>query len=427
MQTEMGCLGNKMESFISGFLEFGAELGQWWEVLATIGAILAAGFTAGIFYLNRKNKDSQKAKDYKGLLERAKEEAKRQEQIANDARAQMAKQNAQLRKYNNLKETLLGRDTDLWTLHEPSPYDGYDRDILSKKLEIMTVMNLKGGVGKTTIATNLAAYYEKVHKRKVLLVDLDFQASATTAILNLSGLDTLDIKGASHLFSGDRVEQIYPSEVIVKILGDRLPKTKLIPCSYSFSGAENRLMVSWLLKETEFDPRYALSRFLHLEGPLARFDYDTVIIDAPPRLSLGAINALTASSTVIIPTLPDRLSSEAVENFISNLNSIAPVLNQGLDKILIAMNRTSSSKLSAQEEAIVQQLQTFSEKWEGKSRVLKTNLPGRAAFANATYEKTLAWFQRDGTSPPIQSILHDFGDEVSREIGLRVPERELSN
>jgi chromosome partitioning protein len=81
-------------------------------------------------------------------------------------------------------------------------------------------------------------------------------------------------------------------------------------------------MLRWLIGDEGDDVRYRLANVL-TSDPFSQ--YDLILIDAPPRLSTGAINALASSQVVLIPTVLDRLSAEAIGNFVSRLNHFRPM------------------------------------------------------------------------------------------------------
>jgi cellulose biosynthesis protein BcsQ len=94
-------------------------------------------------------------------------------------------------------------------------------------------------------------------------------------------------------------------------------RAKLIPAYYSLASTENRVMVEWLLDKRKDDVRYALAKILH--DPIVQSEYDIIIIDAPPRLTTGCVQGLCAATHVLIPTVLDGLSAEAVGAFADQL------------------------------------------------------------------------------------------------------------
>lgn len=185
---------------------------------------------------------------------------------------------------------------------------------------IITVANLKGGVGKTTVAANLAAHYAYQGDR-VLFIDLDFQGSSSAMML--SGHHSPDT-AARLVDSGSKdillhqVDQLRLNWRHPNRPAGWRPNAYGVPADYSLARADNRAMVCWLLQEYQSDPRYLLANALL--DPEIQNRYDRVIIDAPPRMVAGQIQALCASTHVLIPTILDRLSAEAVLRFVNQLS-----------------------------------------------------------------------------------------------------------
>ena len=105
---------------------------------------------------------------------------------------------------------------------------------------------------------------------------------------------------------------------------DNLPNGDLIefyavPAYYDLAQAENRLMVEWLIGDGIRDIRYHLAELLLSDEVQRR--YDRIIIDAPPRLTTAHVQALAASTHVLIPTVLDQLSGEAVGSFVDQIIS----------------------------------------------------------------------------------------------------------
>ena len=207
----------------------------------------------------------------------------------------------------------------------------YERLIDSSK-PIMVVGNLKGGVGKTTVATNLAAHYAIKKNEKVLLIDADYQGSASSMLFTpTSRIPTSDMDSASTVaFSGfctdemfGRIQQQSNSLGMVHDLS-----VWAIASYYDLAQAENRLMIEWVInaeddsdgirKVGHQDVRYILANLLHSDNINGKFD--RVIIDAPPRLTCACIQSFCAATDLVIPTVLDDLSGEAVGSFVSQIN-----------------------------------------------------------------------------------------------------------
>lgn len=144
---------------------------------------------------------------------------------------------------------------------------------------ILALANQKGGVGKTTSAVNIAASLGILAK-KVLLVDLDPQGSATSSLGVAK--KSLRFSIADLLIGGCRTEDA--------LLHTDFQNLDLLPANVSLAGAEFDLI------ERE-EPEAALRRILH---PL-KDDYDYIILDCPPSLGMLTVNAMVASDGVIIP------------------------------------------------------------------------------------------------------------------------------
>ncbi len=189
-------------------------------------------------------------------------------------------------------------------------------------IPIVTIANLKGGVGKTTITANLAAYFTHIGKR-ALLIDLDYQGSLTATLLTTTGkvADFTGTQTAERFLQGDANAANLKGAIIDL---DPTLSCGLVPSYYELQQGEDTLMLSWLAGLEARDIRFSLSRVL--ADPLIQSTYDLVLIDAPPRLTAGFINALCASTHLFIPAILDKLSAEAATYFARQVVALADPL-----------------------------------------------------------------------------------------------------
>ena len=201
-------------------------------------------------------------------------------------------------------------------------------------MQIISVINQKGGVGKTTTVINLAAGLIKKSKR-VLVIDLDPQGNATTG-LGLSNLDNSRstiygvLNGAKSL-----------DEVIKKTQFENLD---LITSNVDLSGLE---------VETAADSKRAFILKDQLESFLKDYGtkYDYIFIDCPPSLSLLTVMALVASYSLVVPLQTEFFALEGVTQLIKTIERIKNNLNPDLliRGILLTMY-DKRNKLSGQVE-----------------------------------------------------------------------------
>lgn len=170
---------------------------------------------------------------------------------------------------------------------------------------IYTLVNQKGGVGKTTTAINTGAYIAHFGQR-VLIVDLDPQANATSCL----GIDKHRVKGSTY----DAILNSTPANSLV-LYNDRL-KLSLLPSSPALAGAEVELVAQFARE----------SRLKQALSPLIdRFDY--ILIDCPPSLGLLTVNGLVAARDgVIIPVQCEYLALEGLGQLTQTLQLVRSAL-----------------------------------------------------------------------------------------------------
>lgn len=181
---------------------------------------------------------------------------------------------------------------------------------------VMVCANLKGGVGKTTVALNLAACFARRSEERggkpVLAIDLDFQGSMSSMAFPgeawKPGLG--DDSRASAAIGGGK-DGRWITQASQPVVGVR--HLYGLSAFYDLARTENRLQVQWLLEDNPRDMRFFLADLLFSDA--VRNAYDLVIIDAPPRLTTACVQALCAGTHLLIPTVLDDLSADAVGNF----------------------------------------------------------------------------------------------------------------
>jgi chromosome partitioning protein len=179
---------------------------------------------------------------------------------------------------------------------------------------IVTFANQKGGVGKTTTAVSLSVALGKRGQR-VLLVDLDPQANATSAV----GVEGNDSAGTYDALLGDMEAR----DCIVRVEHEHLD---LMPSRPALAGAEVELV-----------PALARERKLATAIEPLRGDYDWIFVDCPPSLGLLTINALTASDYVIVPVQCEYMALEGLSRLMETLHLVRDNLNSKLSILGVAL------------------------------------------------------------------------------------------
>jgi chromosome partitioning protein len=173
---------------------------------------------------------------------------------------------------------------------------------------LYALVNQKGGVGKTTTAINLSAYLAQLGQR-VLLVDLDPQANATSCL----GIDKRKVeRGIYEVLMDDTA----PAEAL--LFNPKL-KITLLPSAPELSGAEVEL-VNEIGRELRLKQRLSL----------ISKDYDYVLIDCPPSLSLLTVNALAAAEAVLVPVQCEYLALEGLGQLAQTISRVRSALNPSL-------------------------------------------------------------------------------------------------
>jgi chromosome partitioning protein len=233
--------------------------------------------------------------------------------------------------------------------------------------KIITICNQKGGTGKTTTAVNLAAYLALAGK-KVLLVDLDPQANATSG----AGINRHNVKQSTYHVI---LEELDIKEIIQTTA---INNFWVAPSNLDLTGAEVEL-VSALGRE------YRLKKALQKE----KENFDFIINDSPPSLGLLTINALCASDSVLVPVQCEYYALEGVTQLVNTVKLVKDNLNPSLsiEGVLLTMAdfRTNLTK------EVIHEVRNYF-----KDKVYQTVIPRSVRLTEApSFGKPVALYDKD--------------------------------
>ena len=218
---------------------------------------------------------------------------------------------------------------------------------------IISVVNQKGGVGKSTSAVNVSAYLGQ-SGFKTLLIDMDPQSNATSGL----GIYPEDIKKSSY-------DAIINFEVPAKtVLITGYDNLDIMPSSEKLSGAEVELV-------SNFKREYRLKDIIDQLSS----EYDYILIDCSPALGLLTINALTASGEVLIPLQCEYYALEGIARLLKTVDLVKHNLNKGLEISGVVLTMYTRTRLSDQ---AVKEIRKY---FPGK--VFKTIIPRNIRLAEA--------------------------------------------
>lgn len=313
---------------------------------------------------------------------------------------------ARVMNFDLLRDALLAGEGEVWKLREILPPADFERRMAASKPKVITVVNYKGGVGKTTVVAGLAGYLANRRKR-VLLIDFDYQGSLTRTLILGARL-----RLGAHITAQSVIEGKIDGPALINMsrdLGGTLHGTNLITCGQTFDGFEYRTMLHWLLGETKDDVRYRLANLLLSDAVQGEYDY--VLIDAPPRASTGAINALCASHAIIVPTVLDSLSVDASGQFLARANTTFRSLNPTLHFAGIVGTLTKQSKLNDAEEKAMGEAKEALREWGGRSHFFQSRIRHFVALSRSA-GRDLGYLNDTGVKAAFDAL----GDELIRKL-----------
>jgi chromosome partitioning protein len=222
-------------------------------------------------------------------------------------------------------------------------------------IPVISVGNLKGGVGKTSVAANLAVALALARYR-VLAIDLDFQASLSVALpSHIMPRHEIADGGIQALLS-ESYDMFHNSQITAMAMPP-FSDLSLVRTSLALANVEDMLFAAFILGEREKDPRFSLAR--KLSDPRLARDFDVVIIDTPPRLTMASINAFCASTHVLIPTALTSMSRSGAVTFVHYLAEFRKSLCPSIQVLGVLATFTAQGKLNPAEEKVLDELEEY--------------------------------------------------------------------
>ena len=214
---------------------------------------------------------------------------------------------------------------------------------------IISTINLKGGVGKTTMTVALGEFLAMEHNKRVLIIDLDPQTNATVTLIDENDWAKRDVEGKTllRLFK-DKVEkksEFNLAKTIVKSvskIGNGIHNLDLLPSSLGLIEIQDQLP---MIPSGNFFVTSPVSiLFDAVSGILEQYDY--VLIDCPPNLGIITLNGINFSDYFLIPVIPDILSTYGIPQILDRMKSFRREKRSDSPKplgIVISMYRSQST------------------------------------------------------------------------------------
>jgi chromosome partitioning protein len=237
---------------------------------------------------------------------------------------------------------------------------------------VLAIATVKGGVGKTTTAVNLACGLATLEEARVLLIDLDAQGHCASS-LSAYDVEASGAEPLSEILLDDEQER----QALDSVTSTGIDNLDMTPADPQLAEAEGRIAQK-IAKETR----------LHDALEITRTHYDYVLIDCPPNKGNLTLNGLIAADRVLIPTDLSPLSVQGADELMGTVVTINQRLDHDLDVLGVLLTRVDKRTSSVNEDV----LETIDEAWGElvleteigiNSKLKKSQLAGEPIFEYA--------------------------------------------
>ena len=274
-------------------------------------------------------------------------------------------------------------------------------------MKVISLINMKGGVGKSTLATNIANHLSDKLGQKILLIDIDPQFNATQCVMDTS-------KYVAHMKSGgDSICDIfYSSKIRLSTMTGPLVNTpKELADITPIQLNDNFHIVpgSLGLYKIEMKPGKGIENKLRRFLKIHENDYDYVIIDTPPTPSVWMSSALIASDYYLIPAKPDPLSITGIDLLDSIINEKRENFDLKIECAGIVFNMVEGNSNLYEES-----LRYFNNQKRWRNKIFKSYLSKRTELAR---NQTRGLFINNLTDEDMKFSLSKITDELLSRVG----------
>jgi len=278
---------------------------------------------------------------------------------------------------------------------------------------VLSFINLKGGVGKTTTAVAVAEILAHELKQRVLLIDLDPQTNATVNLITEEAWDELDREGRTiaQLFS-DKINHHLPPRFDIErsivrgvsTINGGIRSLDLLPSSIRLIDLQDLIPTIAMAGNYTVNPRDILR--IALQPVIDRYDY--VIIDCPPSLGTVTKNGLNISGGYVIPTIPDIVSTWGIYQIVEKVRQFAEEVNQPIEPLGIVATKVQGNNLHQRvmTDLSHRRLGKFAESDVAQPRFFKNTISQSVAVARgADPEADLRTFNGKYGNPACEQLL----------------------